>query len=63
MSKQTIAPGITVEMKDNKAIIEVDTTQDLGLSKSGKSTNVATTHGFVTLPNGQRLSLNQIKSA
>ena len=61
MAKQQIAPGITVELKGTQAIIEVDTTQDLGLSKSGKSTNVATTHGFVTLPNGQRLSLNQIK--
>lgn len=54
-----------VEMKvaDNKLIIEVDLSQDLGPSKSGKTTMIATTEGNTTVPGNEdmKIGLNVFK--
>lgn len=56
-----VSQGITAEMQGNTLVLRLNTAQDLGPSKSGKTHVVATTRGFVTLPNGQRVSLNLIR--
>jgi len=38
--------NIKFEVKDNELVIRVDLKQDHGKSKSGKTSTVATTHGF-----------------
>lgn len=51
-----IAPGITVAMEGDTAVLRVDTTQDLGPSSTGK-TNIVAKTGYAALPNGQRVNL------
>ena len=41
--------NVKFEVKDNELVIKVDLTQDHGKSKSGKTSTVATTHGFSIL--------------
>jgi predicted ATPase len=55
--------NVTIEVKDQKAIIVVDLNKNCGLSKSGKSTVIASTYGNVTIPgtNNVKLGLNVYK--
>lgn len=53
--------GVTIEEKDGEVIVRFATDGDYGRSKTGKSTIVATTGGFVKLGNGISLSLNAIR--
>jgi Fe-S cluster assembly ATPase SufC len=47
--------NIKIEVKENLMIITIDTTRELGPSRSGKTQIVATTSGNqkVTTPNGE----------
>ena len=50
---------ITNMNKDKtKLTVEIDLTNDAGLSKSGKSQVIATTSGNITLDGGIKLGLN-----
>lgn len=42
---KTLGQNINAEIKDNQLIITIDLTRELGTSKSGKSTLIATTAG------------------
>ena len=42
--------NMTMKVVDNKLIIEVDLSQDVGPSKSGKTVLIATTEGNATCP-------------
>lgn len=56
--------NVTAHVKDNgkKLVIEVDLTQDLGPSSSGKTNIIATTSGFVSVPvDGVSFGLNVVK--
>lgn len=51
--------NVTVTMDGTKMIVEIDTTVDLGASKSGKTRLCATTRGAVLIPEtGITLNLN-----
>ena len=39
-------------IEGKKLIITIDLSKDFGLSKSGKTVTIATTHGFVKVNNG-----------
>lgn len=59
-----LGSNVKVTAKGNKVILEIDTTQDLGLSGSGKSTKIASTNGNVPLGDafpGIRLGLNMYR--
>lgn len=45
MAKKNLGQNVTVEVKGKKVIFECDTDTELGVSKSGKSINIATTNG------------------
>lgn len=53
--------GYTVKLNGTKAIIEIDLKSDLGVSKSGKSTLVASTKGNQPLAPGIVFGLNVFK--
>ena len=56
--------NITWKKEGSHLIIKIDTTQNLGPSKSGKTTMVATTGGNMPIPNGDeilKLGLNLYK--
>jgi hypothetical protein len=54
--------NVKMTVKDKKLVIEVDLTQNFGLSSTGKSEIVASTHGFVDVPNtDMKLGLNVVK--
>jgi len=50
--------NVDIQTKGNKLIITVDTTQNLGLSKSGKTQTIATTQGNVDVGEGVFVGLN-----
>lgn len=50
--------NVKAQIVGNILTITVDMSQDVGTSKSGKSTNIATTEGNVRLPNGAYIGLN-----
>ena len=52
------AENVRVHMDDGKLVVTIDTRVDLGLSKSGKSTMLGTTHGPVEVPEQDGLVLN-----
>ena len=60
MSKVSIPAGrnVVAHLDGNKLLLEIDLGKDLGLSKSKKSTLIASTSGSVTLPNGAKVGLN-----
>ena len=47
--------NVTYSEDGNTLNISVDLSKDFGLSKTGKSNTVATTHGFTTLDDGQTI--------
>ena len=51
--------NVRVEVEDNDLVIRIDTTKNLGPSKSGKTQIVATTNGnkAIDLPNGNSIVL------
>ena len=49
--------NVQVELKDNKAIITIDLTKELGPSASGKSIVIATTRGNVPIPGAEAYKL------
>ncbi|MCI0514236.1 hypothetical protein L0128_13550 [candidate division KSB1 bacterium] len=55
--------NVQIEVKDNKAIITIDLSQDFGESKSGKTIVVATTRGNVPIPGAEnfRIGINCYK--
>lgn len=58
--------NVTIKVEKKKMIIELDITKEIGLSKSGKSMNIATTNGNhkVTTDIGEvTVGLNVYKSA
>jgi len=64
MTTLTLGQNVQAELKDGKLIITIDTTQELGSSRSGKSLMVATTGGNqkVTTPEGTiSIGLNAYK--
>jgi hypothetical protein len=56
----TIGKNIEIVVKDGKAIITVDLSQDFGPSSSGKSTIIASSEGNADIPGapGVKLGLN-----
>jgi hypothetical protein len=53
--------NVEYRVEGSKLVIEVDLTQNLGPSKSGKSDFIANTGGFVKLPGSEvKFSLNVI---
>ena len=60
----SIGDNIKGKVENDKLYLEIDLTKDLGLSKSGKSSNIATTRGNQTVPNTNiKLGLNMYKPA
>ncbi len=43
--------NVTMEVKDNKLVIEIDLSKEYGLSSSGKTTIVASSEGNQSVPN------------
>jgi hypothetical protein len=67
MAKETVkfgpeVKGINGTMEGKLLTITIDTTQDFGPSKSGKTDVVATTQGTARLGNGLMLGLNLNRS-
>lgn len=42
--------NVTVSVEDGKIVVEIDTEVSLGLSKTGRSTLVASTRGYASVP-------------
>lgn len=58
--------GMTMKVTGKKLVIEVDLSKDFGMSKSGKSTVIASTEGNVSLPKPNdeiKIGLNVYKAA
>jgi hypothetical protein len=55
--------NVKTTIKGNKLVIEIDITQENGLSKSGKTMIIGSTCGNVNLGNGVTLGLNAYKPA
>ena len=55
--------NVTMTRNGNKLLIEVDMSKDLGASKSGKTTLIASTEGNATVegPEGAKIGLNVYK--
>lgn len=56
-----IGNGVDVKVTGNKATITIDLEQDFGLSASGKSRQIASTLGNVSIAPGVMLGLNAYK--
>jgi hypothetical protein len=54
--------NIEARITGSMLTIVIDLSHDLGLSKSGKSTLIASTNGNVVLPGGARLGLNVFRA-
>lgn len=50
--------NITMRVDGNKLLVEIDLSKRLGLSKTQKSQNVATTNGFIQIPEHPQLKMN-----
>jgi len=60
----SLGSNVPYEVKDGKLIMVIDLSADFGLSKTGKSNMVASTHGFSRLPapyNNISVGLNVIR--
>lgn len=55
--------NVKTTVKGNKLIIEVDLSQDFGISKSGKSISIASTLGNKSVKDDIKLGLNVYKPA
>lgn len=55
--------NVTMKVVKNKLVIEVDLTQEFGLSKSGKSVVIGSSLGNVNVGNGIMMGLNVYRSA
>ncbi len=55
---KSIGNNVKVEVNKNIATITVDLTKDYGMSKSGKSTQIASTLGNKEIANGIFIGLN-----
>ena len=55
--------NVKMTVKGNKLVIEVDLTQEFGLSKSGKSISIASTLGNKSVKDDIKIGLNVYKSA
>ena len=49
--------NVNIKLENNKAIIEIDLTKELGPSASGKSVVIATTRGNVPIPGAETYKL------
>jgi ABC-type polar amino acid transport system ATPase subunit len=58
--EESVMQNVAMRVEGNKLVIEVDLTQDLGPSKSGKTTMIATTEGNANVPGheGVKVGLN-----
>ena len=61
-SERTIGTNVVAIIKGRKLMLVINLDDVVGLSKSGKNTIVATTHGNTTVA-GVKLGLNAYKSA
>lgn len=50
-------------IKGNKLILEIDLNEEYGLSKSGKTTIIASSQGNVTVKDDIKVGINVYKSA
>lgn len=55
--------NVKMSIKGTKLVIEVDLTQDYGLSKSGKSISIASTLGNKSVKDDIKIGLNVYKTA
>lgn len=57
--------NVAAEVQGDKLILTVDLKQNFGLSKSGKTTVVGSTRGFISIPThpGVSLALNVVRRA
>ena len=53
--------NVALQVNGSKLVITCDLSQDFGPSKSGKTTVVASTEGFIAAAPGIKLGLNLIK--
>ena len=53
--------NVKYSVKEKKLTITIDLSQEHGMSKSGKSTTIATTAGNISLGDGAFLGLNVYK--
>jgi hypothetical protein len=53
-----MAQNVEAEVKDDILTIKIDLKQEFGESKSGKTTRIASTLGFMDIEDGIILSLN-----
>jgi hypothetical protein len=58
MATKSTSDPMTVEVEGDTLVIRIDLTSDQGLSSSGKSRIVASTHGNMLVGNGVKLGLN-----
>lgn len=60
-----VGRNIEIEVKNNKAIITIDLTKEFGLSKSGKTTIIASSDGnqLIDTQSGAVLGLNIYKKS
>lgn len=61
MATQTYGNNVKVTQTKAKITIEIDASKEFGLSKSGKTIQVASTQGNAKLDNGLVLGLNCYK--
>ena len=54
---QKVGQNVEYEEKDGEVILRIKADQEIGPSTSGKMMGVASTGGFIWLPNGQKLNL------
>lgn len=53
--------NILITETDTELTLTINKTKDFGPTSTGKSLMVATSHGWVALPNGLKLSLNIVR--
>jgi hypothetical protein len=49
---QPVGENLLATIQDGKLILVIDTTQEIGLSSTGKMMGIASTGGFTALPGG-----------
>jgi hypothetical protein len=58
MEKRQIGANVEGTIEANVLVLRIDLSKELGPSKSGKSTLVASTNGNFTLPDGTKIGVN-----
>jgi hypothetical protein len=57
LGDREMAKNVTMRMEGKKLIIEVETDQDFGLSKSGKTRIIASTEGNISAPGDEDVKI------